>query len=265
MVRRRKEWFNDEDFWERYAPIMFDDSRWAEVPLAADGVTRLAGLDLYPPESPGPGAEFPPCPPRLLDLCCGFGRMTLEFTRRGFTCTGVDSTESYLKTAAGDAAAENLDIELVRADIRDFVRPACFDLAVNLYVSFGYFADPQDDKQVLLNAYQSLKEGGTLIIETLGKEIAVRDFVKSEWFRRAGCYVLTEYTVIDSWASLRNRWTLLKEGERIEKEFTQRLYAASELRALLLEAGFSRVEIYGGWDESPYDERAEKLIAVGRK
>jgi hypothetical protein len=43
------------------------------------------------------------------------------------------------------------------------------------------------------------------------------------------------------------------------------LYAASELRDLLLRIGFSSVELYGDWDESPYDIRAASLIAVGRK
>jgi SAM-dependent methyltransferase len=241
---------------------MFDDARWAELPLVADGVTRLARLDLYGETAPAAGG---PADLRLLDLCCGFGRVTLELAGRGFACTGVDITPGYLDTAREDAAVENLDIEYIQADMRDFVRPGFFDLAVNLYISFGYFADPLDDKRVLKNVYDSLKSGGALIIETLGKEIAVRDFVRSEWFRRAGRIVLTEYAPVDSWTGLWNRWTILKDGARIEKEFTQRLYGAGELRALLLEAGFSRVEIYGGWDESPYDERAEKLILAGRK
>jgi SAM-dependent methyltransferase len=191
--------------------------------------------------------------------------MTLELAARGFACTGVDISPSYLAAAREDAAAERLEIEFIQADMRDFVRPGRFDTAVNLYISFGYFADPQDDRRVLKNVYASLKDGGALIIETLGKELAVRDFVKSEWFRRAGYLVLTEYAPVDSWAGLWNRWTLIKDGQRIEKEFTQRLYAASELRALLLDSGFSHVETYGAWDESPYDERAEKLILVGRK
>jgi SAM-dependent methyltransferase len=272
----KKEWFNDERFWEVYAPIMFDEFRWAELPLAADGITRLARLDLYKGAGTAAGRTGAP---RLLDLCCGFGRVTLELAGRGFACTGVDITQSYLNTAREDAAAENLDIEFVKADIRDFVRPGFFDLAVNLYISFGYFADPQEDKRALKNVYDSLKSGGALIIETLGKETAVRDFVRSEWFRRAGYIVLTEYAPVDSWTSLWNRWTLIKDdgkdgglikdgskdGERIEKEFTQRLYSAGELRSLLLEAGFSQTEIYGGWNESPYDETAEKLILVGRK
>jgi SAM-dependent methyltransferase len=268
-MNRQKEWFNDEEFWGIFAPIMFDEARWAELPLVADGVTRLARLDLYGRAGGqvmnGVTSTDHSGAPKLLDLCCGFGRLTLEFAARGFTCTGVDITSGYLETAREDAAAENLDIEFVRADIRDFVRPRAFDVAVNLYISFGYFADPRDDGRVLANVYESLKSGGVLIIETLGKEIAVRDFVRSEWFRRAGYMVLTEYSPVDSWEGLQNRWILVGEGERIEKVFTQRLYAATELRALLLNAGFARVEIYGGWDESPYDDRAEKLILVGRK
>jgi SAM-dependent methyltransferase len=209
--------------------------------------------------------------PRIADLCCGFGRLTLEFARRGFAATGVDITESYLRTAREDAAYENLDIEFIRQDVRDFTRPGFFDIAVNLYVSFGYFADPADDRRFVKNAYDSLKPGGALIIDTLGKELAVRDFVEAEWFERAGYFILTEYEAVDSWSGLQNRWILIEKGagdggpRRIERTFTQRLYAASELRSLLRDTGFSHVELYGGWDESPYDNMAERLIAVGRK
>jgi SAM-dependent methyltransferase len=260
MNPKQAEWFNDEQFWEQYAPIMFDDAHWSEVPEVADGVTRLARLDLYGGPSPRDGSG-----PRVLDLCCGFGRISAELARRGFAVTGVDITESYLRAAREDAAYESLAIEYLKADARHFSRPGFFDLAVNLYISFGYFENGEDDRAVLRNIRESLKTGGACIIETLGKEIAVRDFVEAEWFERAGWTVLTEYEALDSWTRLKNRWILIKDGRRIEKTFSQRLYAASELRALLLDAGFAAVEIYGGWDESPYDERAAKLIAVGRK
>ena len=259
MTQKQDEWFTDTDFWEEYAPIMFDDAHWREVPEVADGVTRLAGLKLYQ-DGGGPRKA-----PRVLDLCCGFGRISAELARRGFAVTGVDITDSYLNAAREDAATEKLDIEYLRADARDFTRPAFFDVAVNLYISFGYFEKAEDDAAVLRNVYESLKPGGAFIIETLGKEIAVRDFVEAEWFERAGWTVLTEYEAIDSWTRLKNRWILIKDGRRLEKTFTQRLYAASELRQLLFEAGFANVEIYGDWDESPYGRRAAKLIAVGRK
>jgi SAM-dependent methyltransferase len=257
------EWFKDIHFWERYGPIMFDRKRWDEVPKVADSVTRLARLNLYD-RAPEP-LQAPAQAPRVLDLCCGFGRIALELARRGFSVTGVDITQTYLQTGADDAAYENLEVEFVLQDVRVFKRPDSFDLAVNLYISFGYFADPADDLLFAKNAYESLKEGGRCIIDTLGKEIAVRDFVEDEWFERAGHTVLTEYTPVDSWGGLQNRWIIIKDGRRVEKVFVQRLYSAAELRRLLFDAGFRAVEIYGNWDEAPYDQHAEALIAVGRK
>ena len=254
----KKEWFVDDDFWKTYASIMFDDKRWAEVSTVADGVTRLAGLDLYENEKRKQG-------PLVVDLCCGFGRITLELARRGFVATGVDITGPYLQTAREDSAYEGLDIEFIQKDVRVFKRKNAFDAAVNLYNSFGYFENADDDLLFLKNAYYSLCDGGALIIDVLGKEIAVRDYTEAEWFERAGFMVLTESNPVDSWGSIWNRWILIKDGQRHEKVFIQRLYAASELRSLLYKAGFSTVELYGDWDESAYDNNAETLIAIGRK
>ena len=68
---------------------MFDDAHWAEVPFTADGITHLSRFNQYG-ESPLESA------PKVLDLCCGFGRISAELARRGFAVTGVDITESYL-------------------------------------------------------------------------------------------------------------------------------------------------------------------------
>jgi 2-polyprenyl-3-methyl-5-hydroxy-6-metoxy-1,4-benzoquinol methylase len=261
VLEKKSEWFNDTEFWEQFAPIMFDDVHWVEVPEVADGVTHFSGLDFYG-ETSRPALQSSP---KVLDVCCGFGRISSELARRGYSVTGIDITESYLQTAREEASYENLNIEYINADARDFVRPEFFDIAVNLYISFGYFANQKDDLQLLKNVYESLKPGGCFIIETLGKEIAVRDFIEAEWFERAGFTMLTEYEPLDSWTFLKNRWILIKGEKRVEKILTQRLYSASELRAILLEAGFSSVEIYGNWNESNYDQNAVKLIAVSRK
>jgi len=257
-MKYQKEWFNDDEFWEQYAPIMFDEKRWAEVSQVADGLALLASSALHKNKPRRKG-------PAILDLCCGFGRITLELARRGFAATGVDITASYLETAREDAAHEGFDIEYIQEDVRAFKRKNAFDVALNLYNSFGFFENPDDDLLFLSNAHYSLRKGGVIIIDVLGKEIAVRDYAESEWFERAGFIVLTESMPVDSWGSVWNRWILLKEGKRREKVFVQRLYAASELRSLLYRAGFSRVELYGGWDERPYDQNADTLIAVGRK
>jgi len=258
-------WFEDVEFWEHFAPIMFDEAHWAEVPIVVDAVTLLSRFNLYGETSSDTWKEPLKEPPKILDLCCGLGRISSELARTGFNVTGVDITESFLKAAKEDAEYENLDIEYIKADIREFIRPGYFDTIVNLYISFGYFSDKNDDLKVLKNVYESLKKDGTFIIETLGKEIATRDYVEAEWFERAGGLMLTEYKPLDSWTFMENRWIIIKDNRKVEKVFVQRLYSASELRELLEKAGFKEIEIYGDWDESPYDNHAAKLIAVCRK
>lgn len=245
-----KEWFHDTDFWNEFAPVMFDEARWAEVPSVADGIVTFSGL-----ETGG----------NIVDLCCGMGRISNELARRGFSVTGVDITKSYLDAAAEDASAENLSVEYIHQDVRMFKNPEYFDLALNLYISFGYFDAPDDDILFVKNIFDSLKPGGVFIIELLGKEIAARDFIEGEAFDRAGFVVATEYKILGNWERLQNTWTISNDAFRAQKIFTQRLYSAAELEALLLKTGFSNVKIYGGWDGIPYNEHARMLIIAAQK
>jgi SAM-dependent methyltransferase len=245
------EWFEDEEFWTAYAPIMFDEARWAEVPTAVDAIERLT--------RPAPGAA-------VLDACCGPGRHSLELASRGYLVTGVDLTEAYLEAARESAEGWKLERppSFVRGDIRDLGCHGDFDLALNLYTSFGYFADPAQDLAALRGLRAALKPGGSLVLETTGKETASRDFTAGESFERGGWQVSTEYSVVGAWEGLRNRWILRRGGELVDRSFVIRLYSGTELRAALLQAGFSSVRILGSLEGAPYDQDAASLVALAR-
>ena len=248
------DWFENESFWVQYAPIMFDTSRWKEASAVAEGIFKLVGAGRSPQEL------------KIFDAGCGLGRIAVELAVLGAQVTGVDLIKPFLDAAAEAAAAENVTIEWVQADLREFVRPAAFDIAVNMYTSFGYCKTIEDDALIIRNIAQSLKTGGCFVLEMVGREIAVRDFTAGEWFERGGYTVLTEFTVEGAWEGLRSHWQLYsKDGLRADHTFVQRLYAATELRQLMLSAGFTSVEIYGDFDRSPYNERARTMILVGRK
>ena len=52
-----------------------------------------------------------------------------------------------------------------------------------------------------------------------------------------------------------------------QKVFTWsiRLYSGAELRGLLSAAGFSVVQLYGSLAGTPYDQTAQRLVAVATK
>ena len=245
------EWFEKEDFWINFAPIMFDDARWAEAPDVAEYVKKIAGLQ--------EGDS-------VLDAGCGLGRISVELAALGLDVTGVDIIQAELDAARESAAAENVPLNLINADLRNFSSDKKFDCAVNLYTSFGYCDTIEEDMMILKNIAGALRQGGTFILECTSRESAVMYFTPGEDFDRAGWHVHTEFGVVGAWEGLRSKWVLTDgRDKKIEHEFVQRLYSASDLCERLLDCGFSSAKAYGDFDLSPYDQNLRTMIIIARK
>jgi SAM-dependent methyltransferase len=180
--------------------------------------------------------------------------------------TGVDRTLPYLDQARASASKENLKIEFVHSDMREFSRPAAFDAAINFFTAFGYFENPADDAKVARNLLDSLNQGGRLIVDMNGKEIMARKFRERDWgTREDGTIVLEERRVLDGWKRLENRWTWIRGVERRVSTLVLRVYSGAELESLLRSVGFREVGLYGSLSATPYDQNAQRLVAVARK
>ena len=246
------DWFESENFWTQYAPIMFDDARWAEAPTVAQYVKDIAGL--------GEGAK-------ILDAGCGLGRISVELAALGLDVTGVDIIQSELDAARESAEAEGVPLTLINHDLRSFQAREQFDCAMNLYTSFGYCATIEEDMKILKNIADSVKTGGTFIMECTSRETAIMYFTAGEEFERAGYKVVTHFEVVGAWEGLRSQWTLypLESKQAIDHTFIQRLYPATFLRDKLIDFGYSKVNIYGDFDKSPYNEHARTMLIIGKK
>ena len=249
-MTQAKSWHESDDFWETMESMMFDEQRWDAAPAEVDQALALLGIE--------PGAA-------VLDLCCGVGRHSLELARRGYRVTGVDRTTSYLEKARSQAAEEELAIEFVLDDMRRFCRPDSFDAAIMMYTSFGYFDDPAQNRQVLLNIRRSLRDGGKLTIDIMGKEILARIFRARDWREQDGTILLEERRVTEDWNRVQSRWILLQGTIRHEATITHWIYSATELGALLQGCGFRSVDHYGSLEGASYDHTAERLVTVANK
>ena len=248
--KEKTRWYENDLFWETFRAELFSAERLSATPQEVDQLVEL--LQLQPRA-------------KVLDLCCGVGRHSLELARRGYAVTGFDRMASFLEQARAAAQAEGLGVDFVQGDIRRFCALEEFDVVVNLYTSFGYFEDADDDKRVLLNAYASLKRGGKLLVEMMGKEVLARIFQPRDWHERNGSLFLREVEVAQDWSWIENRWVLFENGERKEFTFGHRVYSAVELTSLLKRCGFVQVEVFGSLAGAPYDHQAQRLVAVAVK
>lgn len=243
-------WHDDDAFWDAVADKMFAPGHWGAAAEEVPALVELIGL---------------PARSAVLDLACGPGRYAVELARRGFRVTGVDRTAAYLDAARVRAAEEEVELELVESDMREFVRPEAFEAALSMTTSFGYFEDPADDRTVLDHVYASLAPGGAFVLDTIGIEVLARIFQRTEWREVGDDLWLYERNVRDGWSWIDNRWIRISGTERTEWNVGHRLFSASGLEEMMIAAGFSSAVAYGGLDGAPYDHEARRLVVVARK
>jgi SAM-dependent methyltransferase len=249
-MKKTRQWYDRDNFWETFENIIFNQKRLADTSVEVGNIIKL--LDIRENS-------------RILDLCCGPGRHTLEFARQGFTISGVDRTLPYLRKAKNRAQKEHLDIEFIQSDMRSFKCLDSFDVVLNLFTSFGYFGDAGDDQVVVENIYESLKPGGKLLMEMMGKEVLARIFRERDWQEVDGHLILEERKLSQNWGWIESRWILFKENKRVEQTISHRLYSAAELSTLLTKVGFSNIQIYGDYEGSEYDHQAKRLVVMAQK
>jgi SAM-dependent methyltransferase len=240
-------WFEDGTFWKTFYDHMFTDARLAAASDEVERALVLTGV--------AEGA--------VLDLCCGPGRHSVALARKGFHVTGVDRSP-FLLSKARDAAA-GMGVELIESDMRDFVRPGAFDLALSLFTSFGYFETREQDFGVLKNVNASLKKGGVFLIDIIGAEVLATRPCRTRWEESASGEIYVEHTqILPGWSRLHNQWLLVKGQQTTRFEFEHNLYSGQELLSLLKRVGFSDVHLFGSLDGRPSDSTAARLVARAR-
>jgi SAM-dependent methyltransferase len=250
--------FQSERFFrEAWPAISQDFEDPVEAARAVRWIVGVVGLT--------PGA-------RVLDAPCGFGRHSVEFARRGYKVTGVDFNETELARAREAAARADVSATFLCQDMRDMEFSGEFDLAVNLFSSIGYFSDDED--RLLLDRFsRSLAPGGWFVLDTRNRDQAVRSLPPEER-RPFDDWTLRIENAFDPLTSrARARWWRLpgspeggsEAGQALLGESEIRLYSAHELRGMLRPERWSRVDLYGSLDGTPFSLDAPRLVVVARK
>jgi SAM-dependent methyltransferase len=244
------DWFADDSFWAELYPFEFPETVIATGEAQIEHAIDLSGVRGGP----------------ALDLGCGPGRHAIALAKRGFCVTAVDISRFHLAKAREQAEAAGLPVEFVESDMRSFVRPEAYNLALSLFTSFGYFEDKQDDLRVLRNVHRSLKAGGVLLMDIMGKERLARIFQPTVSQRAPdGVLLIRRHEIVDDWTRVRNEWIIVKNDQTRTLEFVVRVYSGQELKELLGAAGFPTIKLYGGLDGRPYGFDAQRLVAVAGK
>ena len=183
---------------------------------------------------------------RILDLCCGQGRHSLELARRGFArVTGLDRSRYLIRLARKRARQRNLPVSFHEGDARRFrLGDGEFDCVCVLGNSFGYFERPEDDLAVLEAVKRALASGGALVMDLMDGDWMRRHFDPRSWeWVDQNHFVCRERDLAGDGDRLISREVVVhaERGVIADQFYAERLYSKERLETLLTGAGFSNV------------------------
>ncbi|MCK9209770.1 MAG: class I SAM-dependent methyltransferase [Ignavibacteriaceae bacterium] len=201
---------------------------------------------------------------KVLDLGCGAGRHALLLAKMGFQVTGVDQSAKLLSVAVDEAKKNGLCAKFIRDDIRTVTFPEKFDLILNVFTSFGYFENDEDNFAVFVNVEKLLSEDGVFVFDFLNAEYVKRNLVP---FSKD---VLDDMVIEQSRKIEGNNVIkeieLLQNGNRKNYRESVRLYSKRELINALDKTNLSTEMIFGNYTGEIFDEKSSsRLILVCKK
>lgn len=197
---------------------------------------------------------------RFWDLACGKGRHAIALNKLGYNVIGTDLSEESIKEAL---TFENESLQFYRLDMRCPFRTNYFDAVLNLFTSFGYFQNANDDVKVFKSVSNSLKPNGVFVFDYLNKNCVVANLqTKHEIIKDDVKFIVTKHLEQNS---------VVKHIQVFDKqnvhEFCEsvKLYDVQDILAMAEKCGLKKEATFGDYELNEYGEKSNRMIIVFRK
>jgi SAM-dependent methyltransferase len=198
--------------------------------------------------------------PELLDIACGAGSFTIPLADAGYSMTGADLSDDFLRVARERAPG----IDWQRTDIRELPWQRRFDGALCFGNSFGYFP-PDETRRLLRTVEKTLKKGARLVLETAATaESLLPNLQRERRIEAAGIVFSSRNWYHPEESRLETEYSFEKEDLRETKIASTWIFTTGGVVAMLAEAGFEVEEIYASAARDEFTVGSPRAIFVAR-
>ncbi|WP_026881743.1 class I SAM-dependent methyltransferase [Clostridium akagii] len=198
---------------------------------------------------------------KVLDLCCGHGRHTINLKKSGVDVVGIDNSIQAIEYAKAEATKNNLGEDMFKTvDIlKDSIHEK-YDVIILLGNSLGLFLN--EDCNVLEKVRKALKPEGYFILDLTNRDYILKNWQPNYWLEKNNNFCLHKNSI-----DFKNNVLELKEfrivNNSIQKyECKTNLYSFYDINSKISKSGFNLVESYGGYNKEELSVNSTSLLMV---
>lgn len=199
---------------------------------------------------------------KIIDFCCGYGRLSKIFAKEGYQITGIDLSEFFINRAKEIFEQENLVGDFRICDVRSFNENEKYHLGINFFTSFGYFSDVENEL-ALKNFCSSILKNGWIVIDYFNPEFVVKNLVEEEKFDFDGIEVLIERNIENK----RVNKIISIKNEKTEERYIEsvRIYNLNDFEKMLMQNGFTIKKVFGDYSGNEFNHLNPRMIFFAQK
>ncbi len=199
---------------------------------------------------------------KVIDFCCGYGRLAKLFAENGFDITGIDLSQFLIEKAKRIFSEKNLNGELKVCDVRNFNENEVYNLGVNFFTSFGYFSD-EENEITLSNFCKSIVKEGWIVLDYFNPEYVLKNLVLNEKFQ----YDNLEFVINRKIENNRiNKIISIKSHDKNELySESVKIYSHKNFEEMFARNNFIIEKIFGDYDGRPFDADSPRMIIFAKR
>jgi SAM-dependent methyltransferase len=193
---------------------------------------------------------------KILDLACGKGRHSVYLNSLGYNVTGVDLSKNSINYA------QQFENDTLNFKVHDMCKPTLqkFDVVLNLFTSFGYFEDDEDNLRTIKAIKQDLKNDGIAVIDFMNVDYVISHLVPTEVKTMKGIDFHINRYVKDN--HIYKDIDFEDDGEQFK--FTEKVKAITleDFKNYFKNAGLTLVNTFGDYQLNEFDRETSKHLIL---
>jgi SAM-dependent methyltransferase len=203
---------------------------------------------------------------RILDVPCGQGRHAHLLAEAGFDVDGLDYSTKLLARARHRGVGPRL--RYTRGDMRTLPSrwTGRFNAVLNLFTSFGFFAEPADDRRVIAEFARVLAPGGVLVWHGGSRDGVMARFLQRDWWQTEDGTLVAHERSFDGLSGILTVHSVWSgPAGRGSREHRIRLYTPTRLAELCADAGLIVEQAFDAFTDRALTRRSSEMLLVARK